>query len=142
MGSSKYRKEDIDSDYAKAQKRVQRKKGFQKHFSIYLVVSAFLYLINQLTSPHELWFYWPMLGWGIGIAIQYSQLYGIPGIIDPVDEDWERREMEAELRKIKAAKGESFVADKPIEKPVEKLDLKTLDPLKQKETRWDENELV
>jgi hypothetical protein len=101
-------------------------------------MSGFFFVINQLTSPNHLWFYWPMLGWGIAVAIQYSQLYGIPGIIDPVDEDWERREMEAELRKIKAAKGESFV----VEKPIEKLDLKTLDPLKQKETRWDENELV
>jgi hypothetical protein len=138
MGSSKYRKENIDSDYAKAQKGVKRKRAFQNHFSIYLIMSAYFFFVNQVISPNRLWFYWPILGWGIGVAIQYSRLYGIPGIIDPVDEVWESREMEAELRKIKAAKGESFIA----EKPVEKLDLETLDPLQQKETLWDENELV
>jgi hypothetical protein len=138
MGSSKAQKGAIDSDYAKAQKRVQQKKKFQKHFTVYLVVSAFLFAINQLTSPNEMWFYWPMLGWGIGIAIQYSQLYGIPGLVEAADEDWERRELEVEMRKIKAAKGERI----STEKPVEKLNLKPLDELKQKETRWDENELV
>lgn len=52
--------------------------GFFFHFSAYVLVNAILIVVNLLTTPHHLWFIWPLLGWGIGIlahglAIYFSQ---------------------------------------------------------------------
>ncbi len=42
--------------------------GFRIHFFAYVLVNALLIAINLLLTPHTLWFYWPLLGWGIGIV--------------------------------------------------------------------------
>ena len=52
--------------------------GFFFHFSAYVLVNAILIAVNLLTTPNKLWFYWPLLGWGIGIlahglAVYFSQ---------------------------------------------------------------------
>ena len=41
--------------------------GFFFHFSAYVLVNLILIAVNLLTTPDQLWFYWPLLGWGIGI---------------------------------------------------------------------------
>jgi hypothetical protein len=47
--------------------RILRDQGFRIHFITYIAVNVLLLVINLATSPHRLWFYWPLLGWGIGI---------------------------------------------------------------------------
>ena len=42
--------------------------GFKIHFLVYLAVNALLIVINFATTPGKYWFYWPLLGWGIGVA--------------------------------------------------------------------------
>ncbi|MEI9900771.1 MAG: 2TM domain-containing protein [Hyphomicrobium sp.] len=37
--------------------------GFFFHFSAYVLVNAILIVINLLTTPNHLWFFWPLLGW-------------------------------------------------------------------------------
>ncbi|MCZ7595778.1 MAG: 2TM domain-containing protein [Hyphomicrobium sp.] len=51
--------------------------GFFFHFSAYVLVNLILIAVNLLTTPNQLWFYWPLLGWGIGIlahglAVKFS----------------------------------------------------------------------
>ncbi|HEY8246792.1 MAG TPA: 2TM domain-containing protein [Hyphomicrobium sp.] len=41
--------------------------GFFFHFSAYVLVNAILIAVNLIFTPDRLWFYWPLLGWGIGI---------------------------------------------------------------------------
>ena len=41
--------------------------GFFFHFSAYVLVNLILIAVNLLLTPDQLWFYWPLLGWGIGI---------------------------------------------------------------------------
>ena len=53
--------------YEKAKKRVEEKMGFYSHLAAYLVVNAILLVINLTQSPRDLWFFWPLLGWGIGV---------------------------------------------------------------------------
>ena len=53
--------------YKKAEKIVEAKLGFYRHLLVYLAVNALLFIINIITAPHELWFYWPLIGWGIGV---------------------------------------------------------------------------
>ena len=42
--------------------------GFFFHFSAFVLVNAILIAVNLLLTPDKLWFYWPLLGWGIGIV--------------------------------------------------------------------------
>ena len=43
-------------------------RGVAVHLFIYLSVNALLIFINLTTSPDSLWFIWPLLGWGLGLA--------------------------------------------------------------------------
>lgn len=48
--------------------RLIHDRGFLIHFAAYLAVNALLIVINLVSTPGEYWFYWPLLGWGLGIA--------------------------------------------------------------------------
>jgi hypothetical protein len=53
----------------------EQKSGFYGHLVSYLIVNAFLFAINVITSPGNLWFMYPMLGWGIGIAFHAAATF-------------------------------------------------------------------
>jgi len=57
----------VDEKYEKAKKRVEEIKGFYSHLIVYVSVNIVLLIINLVTSPGSLWFFWPLLGWGIGV---------------------------------------------------------------------------
>ena len=51
--------------------------GFFFHFSAYVLVNLILIAVNLIFTPDKLWFYWPLLGWGIcilahGLAVNFS----------------------------------------------------------------------
>ncbi|HXF63945.1 MAG TPA: 2TM domain-containing protein [Caldilineaceae bacterium] len=85
--------------YERARRRVQAIKGFYIHLLVYLFVNAGLLLINLLTSPGDWWFYWPLLGWGIGLAAHALAVFGAGGWFG---EEWEEREIRKLLDKEKS----------------------------------------
>ncbi len=91
-----YSKDEVQA----AKKRVKKKKEFYHHLVSYVSVNVFLIFLNLLTSPTELWFYFPMMGWGIGLLFHYVDVFGIPGF-GMLDREWEKREIDLELRKMK-----------------------------------------
>lgn len=42
---------------------------FAVHLRVYLIVNAFLIAIWALTGSSEFWPIWPILGWGLGLAL-------------------------------------------------------------------------
>lgn len=76
--------------YDRAKKRVEEIKGFYGNLAAYIVVNIGLLAINLLTSPDHLWFYWPMIGWGIGVAIHGMKVYNY---LPFLGKDWEERKM-------------------------------------------------
>ena len=52
----------------RARDRVVAKLSFFTHLAVYIAVNVLLVVVNLLTTPERLWFYWPMLGWGIGVV--------------------------------------------------------------------------
>jgi len=58
---------DGNETYRKAEKRVEAKLGFYTHIVVYVVVNIFLIALNLITGPNEIWFYWPLFGWGLGL---------------------------------------------------------------------------
>ena len=57
-----------------AVRRLSHDPGFAIHFAAYLAVNVLLIVINLVTTPGKYWFYWPLLGWGLGIA---GHAYGV-----------------------------------------------------------------
>ena len=81
-----------------AKKRVKELREYYGHLTAYGAVNVFLIVINLVTSPSYLWFIFPMLGWGIGIAIHTFAVFS-------TGRDWEARKME-ELTGLKETKDE------------------------------------
>jgi hypothetical protein len=77
--------------YQKAKERVNEIKGFYSHLFVYVLVNAVIFAINYLTSPGVWWFYWPLLGWGIGIIAHAIGVFGFFGIMS---QEWEERKIE------------------------------------------------
>ncbi len=42
--------------------------GFTIHLIVYVLVNLLLVIINLTVDPDSIWFFWPLLGWGIGIT--------------------------------------------------------------------------
>ncbi len=68
-----------DYIYRKARKRVKQKKGFFIHFSVYIAVGVFFLTMNLVTDPWDLWFFYPLLPWGVALLIHYFSIFGLPG---------------------------------------------------------------
>jgi 2TM domain len=51
-----------------ARKRAGAKLGFYIHAAVFVVVNLALFVINGQATPARLWFFWPLGGWGIGLA--------------------------------------------------------------------------
>jgi len=52
----------------------RRHSKFYSHLWSYGIVNGAIFLIDLLT-PGPWWFYWPLLGWGIGLAFSFRQAY-------------------------------------------------------------------
>lgn len=61
--------------YHQAKKRVDEIKGFYGNLTAYVIVNLALMTINLMTSPEHIWFYWPMLGWGIGVIFHGLRVF-------------------------------------------------------------------
>ncbi|MFP3596533.1 2TM domain-containing protein [Chryseobacterium sp. SIMBA_029] len=81
-----------DKAYEKAQKRVKEIKGFYGNLISYCIVIPFLIIVNLVTSPKNIWFFFPMLGWGIGLAAHAMNVFAI-------GKNWEERKIRKILEK-------------------------------------------
>jgi two-component system LytT family sensor kinase len=84
--------EDKDKAYERAQKRVKDLKSFYGNLTSYCIIIPFLIIINLMTSPEEIWFYYPMLGWGIGIVAHGMSVFA-------VGKKWEEKKIKQILEK-------------------------------------------
>ena len=85
--------------YEKAARRVKELKGFYGNLISYCIVIPFLVIINLMTSPEHIWFYWPMLGWGIGLVAHGMNVFAM-------GKNWEERKIKEFMEKEKANKWE------------------------------------
>ena len=78
--------------YEKAAKRVEELKGFYGNLISYCIFIPFLIFINLKTAPNYHWFWWPLLGWGIGVISHGIKTFGI-------GTDWEERQIKKYMEK-------------------------------------------
>lgn len=78
--------------YRKASRRVKDLKEFYGNLTSYGIVIPFLAILNLMTAPGYLWFLWPALGWGVGIAFHAISVFGI-------GKSWEERKIKELMEK-------------------------------------------
>jgi hypothetical protein len=77
-----------------ARRYVRRKRILYTIIGIWLALCLMWFVIDLLDDSSSWWFYWPMLGTGIGVAITAIVLLGLGGLMGS---DWERRQMDKYL---------------------------------------------
>lgn len=95
---NKYQEEER---YYKARKRVEEIKGFYGNLTAYIVVNIGLFVLNLLTSPKHLWFYWPLLWWGIGVLFHGLKVFNYMPFFS---KDWEEKKINEFMKEEKSNK--------------------------------------
>jgi hypothetical protein len=86
----------MNESLEEARRYVRRKRIFYIVLGVWSALSLMWFSIDLLDDSSSFWFYWPMLGTGIGVVITGVVLLGIGGILGS---DWERREVDKYLRR-------------------------------------------
>jgi len=89
--------------YLRAKKQVDEIKGFYGNLVAYIVVNIFMMIINLKYSPEYLWFFWPLLGWGIGLVFHGMKAFNYTPFLG---KDWEQRKMKEFMEQEKNRKYE------------------------------------
>lgn len=83
-------------EYKRAKKRVDEVRAFWSHVAVFFIVNISIFIVNMLTTPHQLWFYWSLLGWGIGLLAHGFHVFCAQGIFG---KDWEERQIKKHMDK-------------------------------------------
>ena len=86
-----------DEKYEEAKKRVKELKGFYRNLITYVAVNICLIVINLITSPDSLWFYWVTIFWGISIVLHASKVFILKGKF--LGKGWEEKKIKEMMEK-------------------------------------------
>ena len=84
--------------YYYARKKVNEIKGFYGNLIAYVIFNIFFLILNLMTSPNHLWFYWPLMGWGVGVLFHGMKVFGYSPFFG---KDWEERKIKEFMEKEK-----------------------------------------
>ncbi len=101
---------------ADAQRWVRRLRILYTILGIYAALSLMWFAIDMADGTENLWFYWPMLGVGLAIAVTAIVLVGIGGLFGA---DWETRKMERYLHQHQARNDPGMPTPPPTNHPTE-----------------------
>lgn len=96
-------------EYKRAYREVvmeEEKRGFIVHSVVYALVNAMLITINLLYSPRVVWFFYPLIGWGIGLSMHYLGVRW-------AERTLKDREAKAEYRAREAKGGRKALGSRP-----------------------------
>ena len=85
--------------YERARERVQLLRSFYITLTLYIVVNTGLFVLDMLTTSGP-WFFWPLLGWGIGMIAFALKVFGPTYRIGS---DWEARKIREYLDRERIA---------------------------------------
>jgi hypothetical protein len=87
--------------YYQAKKQVNDIKGFYGNLIAYIIFNGFFLILNLITSPNELWFFWPLLGWGIGVLFHGMKVFNYSPFLG---KNWEERKIKELMEKENQSK--------------------------------------
>lgn len=62
------------ADYERAEADLRATEGrisFYVHAAVYVLINAMLLILNLVYAREFLWFFFPLVGWGIGLTMHY-----------------------------------------------------------------------
>jgi len=92
-----------EEKYEAAKKRVEELKKFYGNLITYAVINVILIIINLVTSPGSLWFYWVTIFWGIGILLHASKVFVLKSKF--LGKEWEEKKIKEIMEKEGQSKG-------------------------------------
>lgn len=120
--------------YQEAKNRVKKKKKFRDNLSSFIVWGGAMLFINLFITRGYMWSLWVIFFWGLSVLKEAFDIYGLPG---GNSEDWEEREIQKEMERIKRLGDGSeravFEEDDIIEEK------ESVNP---PNTKWNEDDLV
>lgn len=90
-----FKQQELSEGEREAVEYVRDIKGFYSHLAVYLFTVTVMIVTNLIMTPDNLWFIWPTLGWGLGVAshgLAVFELFSLFGV------GWEKRQIEKRLR--------------------------------------------
>jgi transcriptional regulator with XRE-family HTH domain len=73
---------------------VRKLRRFYFHLFQYIIVVLALLAINLVVSPHRMWVFWVMGGWGLGVLMHAFSVFRPVWFLGP---QWERQQVEKRL---------------------------------------------
>jgi hypothetical protein len=78
---------------AKAVRRVRVKLGFYWHLLCFAMVNAAMVAINLHYTPQQIWFVWPLTGWGAALAMHAFAIFQGQGMSEEMIQAEIQREL-------------------------------------------------
>jgi hypothetical protein len=82
---------------AEARRWVRKQRILYTILGIYAVLSLMWFAIDMADGTENLWFYWPMMGTGVVVAITSVVLVGVGGLFGT---DWEQRQIDRYVQQL------------------------------------------
>ena len=86
-----------DEKYERAKIRVKELRDFYGNLLTYIGVNILLIIINLVTSPGHLWFYWVTIFWGFAVLIHALKVFILKGRF--LGKDWEEKKIKEIMEK-------------------------------------------
>lgn len=83
-----------EKKYKNIKKRVAELRKFYSHLGIYIIVNIGLFLLNMAISSENLWFIWPLMGWGIAIILHALRVF-----TGTLGSNWEEKKINELMKK-------------------------------------------
>ena len=94
-----------DERYEEAKKRVKELKDFYRNLITYAAINVLLIIINLITSPGSLWFYWVTIFWGIAVLLHAAKVFILKGKF--LGKEWEEKKIKEIMERESDSKGDS-----------------------------------
>ncbi len=62
--------------YKRAKGQVEQKIGFYIHLTVYVLANILMITLDFRSSSDTHWFYWPLIGWGVLLAMHTVKVFG------------------------------------------------------------------
>jgi hypothetical protein len=79
-----------------ARRWVRRKRILFTILGVYAALSLMWFLIDLADDSSGFWFYWPMLGVGVAVAVTAVALLGVGGVLGS---SWEQRQVDLYIQR-------------------------------------------
>lgn len=85
--------------YYEAQEKVKKIRKFYEHLTVYLLCNPIVIIVNLMTSPGYLYFWFSLLGWGLAVILHGLKAFECFPFFN---KEWEKRKIDQILEKENA----------------------------------------